>query len=75
MVKEKVSVTVESEIIQKIDSKINDGTFRNRSHAFEFALTKYFKDNEKPGRLPGQNPLSNSNPENENNVSLSSSKL
>ena len=41
--KEKLNVTVEPEIVKKIDKKVASGEFRNRSHVVEFYLEKIFR--------------------------------
>ena len=42
--KEKISITVEKETIEAIEREIAEGTFRNRSHAIEFAVKKMMRD-------------------------------
>ncbi len=38
--KYKISISVEEDTLDKIDKGVKDGTFRNRSHAFEFSIKK-----------------------------------
>jgi len=42
--KEKVSITVDEKLLKWIDSRIKEKVFANRSHAFEFAITKLAED-------------------------------
>lgn len=41
--KQSISVTVEKEIVEWIDSKVKTQRFRNRSHLVEVALMKFRK--------------------------------
>jgi Arc/MetJ-type ribon-helix-helix transcriptional regulator len=41
--KEKISVTVESDLIKWVDANVETQRFRNRSHAFELALMELKK--------------------------------
>jgi NDP-sugar pyrophosphorylase family protein len=43
--KERVTLTIEREILQKIDSRINSVDIKNRSHAIELLLTKALGEN------------------------------
>ena len=36
----KISVTINKENLEKIDEGIKKGKFRNRSHAFDYSLSK-----------------------------------
>lgn len=38
--KSKISISVDEETLMKIDESINKKKFRNRSHAFEYALNE-----------------------------------
>lgn len=38
--KQKMSISIEEEMIDKIEEKVSEGTFRNKSHVIEFALNK-----------------------------------
>ena len=42
----KVTVTIDNELVEWIDSQVTKRTFRNRSHGFEVALAK-FRESEK----------------------------
>ena len=45
--KQKLSVSIEKKTIRKVEEKVNEGTFRNKSHVIEFALNKFLeKENE-----------------------------
>lgn len=35
------SITIEEEIMLKLKERIRDGSFRNKSHLFEFAVRKF----------------------------------
>ena len=43
--KQKLSVTINEETIQLIDESVEEGLFRNKSHAIEFSLNKILKKN------------------------------
>jgi|SaaInlLV_10m_DNA_2_1039722.scaffolds.fasta_scaffold33063_2 Arc/MetJ-type ribon-helix-helix transcriptional regulator len=36
--KHQTSITIEEEVMHLVKSKMRDGTFRNQSHLFEFAV-------------------------------------
>ncbi len=38
--KQKISISIDEETIQNIEKFIENGTFRNKSHAVEFAVNK-----------------------------------
>jgi len=42
--KRKLSVTIEEDKIEKIESQVNKGIFRNKSHLIEFAIEKFLED-------------------------------
>lgn len=44
MAKEKVSVTIDENLLEFIDGMLEDGRFRNRSHVFEYGLKKLISD-------------------------------
>ncbi|MEA3329182.1 MAG: ribbon-helix-helix domain-containing protein [Nanoarchaeota archaeon] len=44
MGKEKLSVTVDDDLIKLIDTMLEDNRFRNRSHIVELALTKLVRE-------------------------------
>lgn len=39
--KEKITVTVENEVIRQIEDRLKDGLFRNKSHVVEYALRRF----------------------------------
>jgi metal-responsive CopG/Arc/MetJ family transcriptional regulator len=45
--KEKMSVTVEKNLVEWIDSQVKTQRFRNRSHGVEVALRKYVEEDKK----------------------------
>lgn len=42
--KHKLSITMEQEIILRMNNLMRDGTFRNKSHMIEFAVRKLLED-------------------------------
>lgn len=38
------SITIDEEIMPKIRDRLRDGSFRNKSHLFEFAARKLLED-------------------------------
>ena len=38
------TITVEEDIMLKVKEKLRDGTFRNKSHLFEFAVRKLLEN-------------------------------
>jgi Arc/MetJ-type ribon-helix-helix transcriptional regulator len=44
MTKQKISVTIDKEMISLVESLLESGEFRNRSHVMEFALGKLMED-------------------------------
>lgn len=42
--KHKVSISVDEETIIKIREAMREGRFRNKSHAFEYAIKEVLKD-------------------------------
>lgn len=44
--KSKISISVDEETLEKIDESIFKRKFRNRSHAFEYALNEILKEAE-----------------------------
>ena len=38
------SITVDKEIMSKIKDRLSDGSFRNKSHLFEFAVRKLLEE-------------------------------
>ena len=43
--KQKLSITVDSEIVEEIDAKVAVGIFRNKSHLVEYAVKKLLGEN------------------------------
>ena len=43
IMKSKISVTVEKQIVDWIDGQVKTMRFRNRSHAVEYALAKFIE--------------------------------
>lgn len=39
------SITIEEDVMLKIKDKLRDGSFRNQSHIFEFAVRKLLEEN------------------------------
>ena len=46
--KYKVCISVDEETLTKVREKIRSGRFRNRSHAFEYAIQKEFSESRNP---------------------------
>lgn len=44
MTKQKISVTIDEEMIQLIESLLADARFRNRSHVVEYSLKKFLSE-------------------------------
>ena len=44
--KEKITITLDKELLNWLDAKINDKTFANRSHGFEFLIKRRMMQNE-----------------------------
>lgn len=38
--KEKISISIEKETVEKLENCVRSGSFRNKSHVVEFALNK-----------------------------------
>ena len=43
--KQKVSITVEEEVLKLVEELIQEGRFRNYSHIFEYSLRQFLKVN------------------------------
>jgi len=41
--KERITITIDKELLKWIDKKISEKIFANRSHAFEFLIMSYKK--------------------------------
>ena len=46
MKKQKISISVDEDTLKRILEGISKGVFRNRSHAFEFAIKEVMEKNE-----------------------------
>jgi Arc/MetJ-type ribon-helix-helix transcriptional regulator len=44
--KQKLSISVEENVIALLDRMMEDGRFRNKSHIVEFAINKLVEENE-----------------------------
>jgi len=44
MTKQKISVTIDKQMINVLESMLQEGLFRNRSHIIEFALNKFMEN-------------------------------
>lgn len=44
--KHQTSITVEEEVMLRVKEKLRDGSFRNQSHLFEFAVRKFLEKEE-----------------------------
>ena len=44
--KKKMSITIEESAVAEIEKIVADGSFRNKSHLIEYALTKFMKEKE-----------------------------
>lgn len=42
--KQKLSITLDKDILKRLDILLEDGSFRNKSHAIEFALRSLLKE-------------------------------
>lgn len=40
LMKERITITIDKEFLKWLDEKIDDKTFANRSHGFEFLIKK-----------------------------------
>lgn len=41
--KQKLSIIIEEDMISTIESKVNSGLFRNKSHLIEYALNPFLR--------------------------------
>lgn len=41
--KQKISITVEEEVLKKLKAKVDGRLFRNKSHVIEFALREWLE--------------------------------
>jgi hypothetical protein len=44
IMKHQTTITVDEEIMLKVKSKLRDGSFRNQSHIFEYAVRKLLEE-------------------------------
>jgi Arc/MetJ-type ribon-helix-helix transcriptional regulator len=47
--RQKVTITVEKRLLEWIDKEVEKFRFRNRSHAFEYAIAKLIESEKKEG--------------------------
>lgn len=43
--KQKLSVTIDEELVERLELKLNNNIFRNRSHLIEVALDEFLRKN------------------------------
>ena len=48
--KSKISITIDKEILNLIEDKINSGKFRNRSHVIEYGVKKLIENDGEEGK-------------------------
>ena len=46
MTKQKISITLDEEMIKIIENILKDAQFRNRSHVIEYSLKKFLTENQ-----------------------------
>ncbi len=44
--KEKISISIEKGLIEKINKEVNTGLFRNKSHLVEYSINKFLGEKE-----------------------------
>ena len=44
--KQKISITIDKQMIKLIETLLNDAKFRNRSHVIEYSLRKFLEARE-----------------------------
>lgn len=42
--KQKLSITVDEKLISKIEAKLKQGLFRNKSHVIEYAIKEFLQN-------------------------------
>ena len=42
--KQKLSISVDEEVVKQIEQKVVEGLFRNKSHALEFAVRRLLRE-------------------------------
>jgi Arc/MetJ-type ribon-helix-helix transcriptional regulator len=47
MVKQKISITVDEEMISMIEEMLKDAQFRNRSHVVEYSIKRFLNEESK----------------------------
>ena len=45
--KERITVTIDKELLEWVDNRIKDKIFANRSHAFEFLIKQKIREDSK----------------------------
>lgn len=50
MAKQKISITVDEQVVQLIENLLQDARFRNRSHIIEYSLKKFLNEQNKEQR-------------------------
>ncbi|MBI4983243.1 hypothetical protein HZC32_01190 [Candidatus Woesearchaeota archaeon] len=45
--KQKICISIDTETLFQIKERVREGTFRNKSHAIEFAVNKILKGGQK----------------------------
>lgn len=48
--KQKLSITIDEEKIEIIETLLKEGMFRNKSHILEYSLNKFLKDQDSEKR-------------------------
>ncbi len=49
--KQKLSITVEKRLISKIEAKLKQGLFRNKSHVIEYAIKQFLEHKKSTGQM------------------------
>ena len=44
IMKSKISITIDNNLIDVIENMLSDGRFRNRSHVIEYSLKKFLEE-------------------------------
>ena len=42
--KSKISISISKELLNKLDARLEDGLFRNKSHIIEYAVNQFLED-------------------------------
>lgn len=48
MGKQKLSISVEPEVVNLVEERVKEGSFRNKSHVIEYALIRFLRENQLP---------------------------